>query len=312
MRQSRMSRAASMLACDGDRMDQAEAITTAARALASRSYCGASTSTATRVRATSSPRRCCRSRAPWPGRYANRGEPLDDLVQVACIGIMKAIDGFDLDARGALLLLRDADGPRRDQAPLPRQDVGDARPARPAGAPARGGQGARQADQRARPLADRAGDRHRRRGALRGGPGDASRASARAARARSTSRPARTSRSPTRWAPSTPSSSAPRCAPCSTAPSTCSPSATRRCCACASREDLTQTEIAERIGVSQMQVSRLIRQSLARLRMDIERSPERSVADRLAALGFAARDAAGLQTGSSGSSVPSTTRSAQL
>ena len=34
-------------------------------------------------------------------------------------------------------------------------------------------------------------------------------------------------------------------------------------------------EIATRIGVSQMQVSRLIRQSLARLRMDIERSPER-------------------------------------
>jgi RNA polymerase sigma-B factor len=41
-------------------------------------------------------------------------------------------------------------------------------------------------------------------------------------------------------------------------------------------EDLTQTEIAERIGVSQMQVSRLIRQSLARLRIDIERSPSRS------------------------------------
>jgi RNA polymerase sigma-B factor len=40
-------------------------------------------------------------------------------------------------------------------------------------------------------------------------------------------------------------------------------------------QDMTQTEIAERIGVSQMQVSRLIRQSLARLRMDIERSPER-------------------------------------
>src|SRR3954451_22423220 len=30
------------------------------------------------------------------GRYAGRGEPLDDLIQVACIGIMKAIDGFDL------------------------------------------------------------------------------------------------------------------------------------------------------------------------------------------------------------------------
>ena len=40
---------------------------------------------------------------------------------------------------------------------------------------------------------------------------------------------------------------------------------------------MTQTEIADRIGVSQMQVSRLIRQSLARLRMDIERRPDRSI-----------------------------------
>src|SRR3954451_20085990 len=31
------------------------------------------------------------------GRYPVRGEPIEDLVQVACIGIMKAIDGFDLD-----------------------------------------------------------------------------------------------------------------------------------------------------------------------------------------------------------------------
>ena len=31
-------------------------------------------------------------------------------------------------------------------------------------------------------------------------------------------------------------------------------------------EDLTQTEIAERVGVSQMQVSRLLRRSLQRLR----------------------------------------------
>src|SRR5919206_2910946 len=30
------------------------------------------------------------------GRYAGRGEPMDDLVQVACVGIMKAIEGFDL------------------------------------------------------------------------------------------------------------------------------------------------------------------------------------------------------------------------
>src|ERR1700754_3351879 len=30
------------------------------------------------------------------GGYAGRGEPMDDLVQVACVGIMKAIDGFDV------------------------------------------------------------------------------------------------------------------------------------------------------------------------------------------------------------------------
>jgi RNA polymerase sigma-B factor len=40
-------------------------------------------------------------------------------------------------------------------------------------------------------------------------------------------------------------------------------------------EDMTQTEISERIGVSQMQVSRLIRQALARLRLDIESANRR-------------------------------------
>jgi RNA polymerase sigma-B factor len=30
-------------------------------------------------------------------RYANKGEPLDDLEQVACVGLLKAIDRFDLD-----------------------------------------------------------------------------------------------------------------------------------------------------------------------------------------------------------------------
>jgi RNA polymerase sigma-B factor len=40
-------------------------------------------------------------------------------------------------------------------------------------------------------------------------------------------------------------------------------------------EDLTQAEIGERIGVSQMQVSRLIRQALARLRESLQESPLR-------------------------------------
>jgi RNA polymerase sigma-B factor len=42
--------------------------------------------------------------------------------------------------------------------------------------------------------------------------------------------------------------------------------------------DLTQTEISERIGVSQMQISRIIRQSLGRLRLAIERSRDRESA----------------------------------
>jgi RNA polymerase sigma-B factor len=38
-------------------------------------------------------------------------------------------------------------------------------------------------------------------------------------------------------------------------------------------EDLTQTEISDRIGVSQMQISRIIRQSIAKLRLDIDKAP---------------------------------------
>jgi RNA polymerase sigma-B factor len=37
---------------------------------------------------------------------------------------------------------------------------------------------------------------------------------------------------------------------------------------------MTQSEIAERIGVSQMHVSRLIRRSLARLRTQVEPSAD--------------------------------------
>ena len=30
-------------------------------------------------------------------RFTNRGEPLDDLFQVGCIGLIKAIDNFDVE-----------------------------------------------------------------------------------------------------------------------------------------------------------------------------------------------------------------------
>ena len=29
-------------------------------------------------------------------RYGNRGEPIDDLEQVGCVGLIKAVDRFDL------------------------------------------------------------------------------------------------------------------------------------------------------------------------------------------------------------------------
>ena len=42
----------------------------------------------------------CRSRASSRSRYRHAGEPLEDLVQVACVGLLKAIDRYE-PARGA-------------------------------------------------------------------------------------------------------------------------------------------------------------------------------------------------------------------
>src|ERR1700754_819852 len=77
-------------------MDQGEAITTSARAQREQELLR-------RIHVDGDPRardQLAEEMLPLAralaGRYANRGEPLDDLVQVACVGIMKAIDGFDL------------------------------------------------------------------------------------------------------------------------------------------------------------------------------------------------------------------------
>jgi hypothetical protein len=68
-------------------------------------------------------------------KFANRGEPLDDLIQVATLGLLKAIDRFDLE-RGVEFTTYATPASR----------------AQPRGEP-----GARENDRRPRPLADRRG-----------------------------------------------------------------------------------------------------------------------------------------------------------
>ena len=87
-----------------------------------------------------------RSHAASPRRYRHSGEPIEDLEQVACIGLLNAIDRFD-PARGtALHELRRADDPRR--APTHFRDRTWAlRVAAPAAGAERGGSsGPRRAD----------------------------------------------------------------------------------------------------------------------------------------------------------------------
>ena len=68
-------------------------------------------------------------------RYSYRGEQLEDLVQIGCIGLIKAIDRFDLDRGVELVAVDDRveDAPQRDvvrRVPLElgAQTVGRERP----------------------------------------------------------------------------------------------------------------------------------------------------------------------------------------
>ncbi len=87
-------------------------------------------------------------------RFRNRGEPLDDLVQVATIGLIKSVDRFDLERGVEFSTYATPDHRRRDQAPLPRQGLGDPRAAPAAGAQALADQGDERAVAAARALPD--------------------------------------------------------------------------------------------------------------------------------------------------------------
>ena len=67
-------------------------------------------------------------------KYSGRGEQVEDLVQVGAIGLIKAIDRFDLERGVELTTYAVPDDRRRDPAPLPGQGVGAARAAPPEGA----------------------------------------------------------------------------------------------------------------------------------------------------------------------------------
>ena len=66
-------------------------------------------------------------------RFVYRGESYDDLVQVASIALIKAVDRFDPDRRG-IHYLRHPDHPGRAQAPFPGQGMGHPGPTTPPGA----------------------------------------------------------------------------------------------------------------------------------------------------------------------------------
>ena len=57
-------------------------------------------------------------------RFSNRGEPLDDLVQVARVGLVNAVNRFDVETGSEFLVIRRADHDGRGTPPLPRLRVG--------------------------------------------------------------------------------------------------------------------------------------------------------------------------------------------
>ena len=211
-------------------------------------------------------------------RYSYRGEQLEDLVQIGAIGLIKAIDRFDLEPRRRADDVRDAEHHRRDQAALPRQGLVGARAARAAGAERAALAADRAADRAARPLADDPGAREG--GRRRGGGG------ARGARVRprvlvalalERRRRRRTARSSIR---SSRSGATEHQYEVSEDRAVLAPGfrvldeRERRILHLRFFEGLTQSQIAQQVGISQMHVSRLIRRSLEKIREEIAADEE--------------------------------------
>ena len=198
-------------------------------------------------------------------RYSDRGEPLDDLVQVGTIGLINAIDRFD-PSRGIDFHLRRAHDPRRDPPPLPRPHL-DRRVPRSSRTPAReitAGRGRPVGSHGRSPcvreIAEADADRRRGAGrpaaaaALTGrglsaagadGPGEREIAAATRSRLRRGGRPPRPGHGLAGLPPRE-----------------------RVILHLRFNEGLSQSQIAARIGISQMHVSRLIPRAIETLRED--------------------------------------------
>ena len=212
-------------------------------------------------------------------RYQRGGEQLDDLVQVASLGLLKAIDRFDPARETAFssfavpTILGELKRHFRDKGwavRVPR----DLQELAVQGRPRRGRDVAR-----ARPRARRRREIAERTGAL-------ARAGARGARGvgrlpRGLARPAAHGRGGgrrllrrRRSAPRTPATGSPRTSATVERLMRVLTEREREVLRLRFEEDLTQSEIGQRVGVSQMHVSRLIRQSIARLRDEADGSAE--------------------------------------
>ena len=204
---------------------------------------------------------------------------------MGAIGLIKAIDRFELSRDVSLATYATPERGGRDQAPLPRQGLGDPRAARAPGAERVDVRRDRAAHGQARALAehrrDRRGAEDHAGGGARGDGGGLRllhRVALDRPDGRGGARPARDDRRGGRGA-----SSAPRTAPRSSPRSTGCPSASGRSCACASRRGSRRPRSRRRSGLSQMHVSRLIRKSLSEMReRSFAGSPATTSASRIA------------------------------